>query len=140
MTHAFLKFSPPALVKKGPDLLPLWMKDEGLIRNKLKLNSLITNAEAFIAYEKRQGRGSFVDLLWSHVNHKPQQTSAKTLLDVPAESDASKAMSRTLKALGFRFVGPTICYAFMQSAGMVNDHIQGCFRQAQCRAMAESLV
>lgn len=140
MTKAFLKFSPTAIARKGPELLPLWMEDAGLIRNRSKLASLITNAEAFIAYEKSAGRGSFADLLWSHVSHTPQQNSFKTLLDVPAETDTSKAMSKELKALGFRFVGPTICYAFMQSAGMVNDHIHGCFRRAECRALARSLV
>ena len=138
MTRVLLKFSPTALAKKGPELLTEWMEDAGLIRNRLKLNALITNAEAFIALEKKEGRGAFADLLWSHVNNKPRQNSFKTLLDVPAETDASKAMSKALKALGFRFVGPTICYAFMQSAGMVNDHIHGCFRRSQCRDLAGS--
>lgn len=138
MTKAFLKFSPAALAKKGPDLLPDWLQDAGLIRNRSKLASLITNAEAFVAYEKAEGRGAFADFLWSHVNHKPQQNSFKTLLDVPAETESSKAMSKGLKALGFRFVGPTICYAFMQSSGMVNDHIHGCFRRAQCRELARA--
>ncbi len=138
MTKAFLKFSPTALARKGPDLMPVWLEDAGLIRNRAKLGSLITNAEAFIAYEKSSGRGAFSDLLWSFVDHKPQQNSFKTLLEVPAETRASKAMSKRLKALGFRFVGPTICYAFMQSAGMVNDHIHGCYRRAECRQLAKA--
>ncbi len=140
MTKVFLKFSPTALAKKGPELLSVWMEDAGVIRNQAKLKSMISNAEAFIGYEKKEGRGAFAELLWSHVNHQPQQNSFKTLLNVPAETQASKAMSKSLKALGFRFVGPTICYAFMQSAGMVNDHIHGCFRRSQCRDLAKSGV
>lgn len=140
MTKAFLKFSPTALVRKGPELMPVWLEDAGLIRNRAKLGSLITNAEAFIAYEKLEGRGAFATLLWSFVNDKPIQNSFKTRHDVPAETEASMAMSRRLKGLGFRFVGPTICYAFMQSAGMVNDHIHGCFRRADCRELAKASV
>ena len=139
MNKAFFRFSPTQLVKKGPAKMSHWLEDTGLIRNRLKLSALLTNAQAFIDYEKAEGRGAFADLLWQHVNHRPQQNSFKTAAEVPAETVASQAMSKALKALGFRFVGPTICYAFMQSAGMVNDHTHGCFRRAECRNLSQSL-
>jgi len=135
MNTAFFRFSPTQLVKKGPAQMKLWLQDTGLIRNRLKLSALISNAQAFIDYEKAEGRGAFADLLWQHVNHRPVQNSFKTAAEVPAETHASQMMSKQLKALGFRFVGPTICYAFMQSAGMVNDHTHGCFRRAECRQL-----
>ena len=135
MNKAFFRFSPTQLVKKGPAQMDTWLADAGLIRNRLKLAALISNAQAFIDYEKAQGRGAFVDLLWQHVKHRPLQNNFKTAAEVPAETPASQAMSKALKSLGFRFVGPTICYAFMQSAGMVNDHTHGCFRRAECRKL-----
>lgn len=137
MNRAFFRFSPTALVKRGPDHMSEWLLDAGLIRNRAKLASLISNADAFIAYEKSAGKGAFADFLWDHVQQKPQQNSFKTGADVPAETAVSTSMSKALKSLGFRFVGPTICYAFMQSAGMVNDHVHGCFRRSECRALAK---
>ena len=137
MHKAFFRFSPTQLVKKGPGQMSVWLNDTGLIRNRLKLAALISNAQAFIDYEKAHGKGAFAQLLWQHVNHRPQQNSFKTAAEVPAETATSRAMSKQLKALGFRFVGPTICYAFMQSAGMVNDHTHGCFRRAQCRTLGK---
>jgi len=139
MNKAFFRFSPTQLVKKGPAQMSTWLNDAGLIRNRLKLAALISNAQAFIDYEKAEGRGAFVDLLWQHVKHRPLQNSFKTAAEVPADTPASQAMSKQLKALGFRFVGPTICYAFMQSAGMVNDHTHGCFRRAECKALSRNL-
>lgn len=138
MNKAFFRFSPTALVKKGPAQMSAWLNDAGLIRNRAKLAALVSNAEAFVAYEKAMGRGAFAEFLWAHVQHKPIQNSFKSREDVPAETEVSKAMSKALKKLGFRFVGPTICYAFMQSAGMVNDHTHGCFRRAECRALARA--
>ena len=136
MNRAFFRFSPNALVTRGPAQMDRWMQDAGLIRNRLKLGALVTNAQAFINYEKDWGKTAFADMLWQHVDHRPVQNSFKTRAEVPAETPTSKAMSKQLKKLGFRFVGPTICYAFMQSAGMVNDHTHGCFRRAECRRMA----
>ena len=138
MHKAFFRFSPTQLVKKGPDAMPLWLEDAGLIRNRAKLAALLTNAQAFIDYEKSNGRGAFGEFLWSHVNHKPVQNRFADLLAVPAETEQSAAMSKALKKLGFRFVGPTICYAFMQSAGLVNDHIKGCFRRSDCHALSKA--
>lgn len=140
MTKAFFRFSPTALVKKGPAHMSDWLEDAGLIRNRLKLNALVTNAQAYIDYEKAQGKGAFAELLWQHVDNRPVQNSFKSSADVPAETEASRAMSKQLKGLGFRFVGPTICYAFMQSAGMVNDHTHGCFRRAQCKSLGRATV
>ena len=136
MNKVFHGFRPHALVKKGPQQMDTWLKDSGLIRNRLKLSALITNAQAFLDYEKANGKGAFADLIWQHVNHRPVQNSFKSAQDVPAETPASKAMSKQLKILGFRFVGPTICYAFMQSAGLVNDHTHGCFRRSECRRLS----
>ncbi len=138
MNKAFFRFSPTALAAKGPGQISIWMEDPGLIRNRLKLHSLVTNAQAFIDYEKSAGKGAFADLLWGHVNHQPIQNHFRTSAEVPAETELSKAISKRLKQLGFRFVGPTICYAFMQSAGLVNDHIQGCFRRTECRRLSRS--
>ena len=138
MNKTFFRFSPTALVKKGPEQMSHWLQDAGLIRNRLKLGALISNAQAFIDYEKLSGRGAFADLLWQHVNGKPVQNRFESAADVPAETDTSRAMSKQLKKLGFRFVGPTICYAFMQSAGMVNDHTTDCFRRAECRRLASA--
>lgn len=136
MTKVFHRFAPRALVTKGPQQMDTWLKDPGLIRNRLKLSALITNAQAFLDYEKANGKDAFADLIWQHVNHRPVQNSFKTARDVPAETPTSTAMSKQLKKLGFRFVGPTICYAFMQSAGLVNDHTHGCFRRSECRRLS----
>ena len=140
MNRVFFRFSPTQLVKKGPAAMAGWLEDPGIIRNRAKLTALVTNAQAFLDYEKNNGRGSFARLLWSHVNHKPVQNRFADLRAVPAETTASKAMSKALKQLGFRFVGPTICYAFMQSAGMVNDHVKSCFRQAECAKLTATIA
>ncbi|MEM7218343.1 MAG: DNA-3-methyladenine glycosylase I [Pseudomonadota bacterium] len=139
MRKRFFRFSPNQLAARGRDAYDSWLEDPGLIRNRAKLSALIGNAEAFLAYEKRHGRGSFGAFIWSFVDGKPQQNRFKTLAEVPAETDASRAMSKALKAAGFRFVGPTICYAFMQSAGLVNDHITSCFRAKACRSFAAEI-
>ena len=102
------------------------MLDPGIVRNRAKIESTIDNARAALALE-RSGVG-FVEQLWSFVGGRPIDNAFKELSQLPAETAESKAMSKDLKARGFRFVGPTICYAFMQSAGLVNDHVVDCFR------------
>lgn len=136
MHKRFFKFQPRALVKKGPAEMPSWLADAGLIRNRAKLSALITNAQAYLDYEREFGKGSFVDLLWGFVDGQSIQNRWRGKSDVPATTPASEAMSKTLKKLGFRFVGPTICYAFMQSAGLVNDHARSCYRHSECAALA----
>ena len=102
------------------------LADSGIVRNRQKIAAAIGNAQAFLQIQ--QELGSFAAYLWSFVNHRPIKNHWDNAADIPAVSPESETMSRDLRRLGFRFVGPTICYAFMQSAGMVNDHITTCFR------------
>lgn len=101
------------------------MADTRIVRNASKIAAFIGNAQALGAVD------DFAGLVWSFVDGRPIQNRWRTMDEVPSTTDASVAMSRTLLAHGFRFVGPTICYAFMQSAGLVNDHVIGCYRHAE---------
>jgi len=101
------------------------LKDESIIRNKLKINSAINNAKQFLKIQKEFG--SFDYYLWEFVNHKPIKNKFKKLSDLPASTEISEKLSQDLKKRGFNFVGPTICYALMQAIGMVNDHTSKCF-------------
>ena len=103
------------------------LADAGIVRNRSKVDAFIGNARAFLEID------DFAHLAWSFVDGETIQNRWRSVEEVPAATGASQAMSRGLKAAGFRFVGPTICYAFMQSAGLVNDHVVGCFRHAQLR-------
>jgi DNA-3-methyladenine glycosylase I len=103
------------------------------VRNRAKIESVITNARA--ALDLPNETGGLVGYLWSFVGGRPIQNRWRRLGEIPAETDGSRGMSRALKARGFRFVGPTICYAFMQSVGMVNDHTVACFRYAEVAAL-----
>jgi DNA-3-methyladenine glycosylase I len=105
------------------------MKDEGIIRNRAKIEATIDNAKA---YAKLSGRTSLKEFLWGFLDNGPVQNRHKTMSDIPAETEKSKRISKALKAEGFRFVGPTTVYAFMQSAGMVNDHLLSCHRYGPC--------
>lgn len=109
------------------------MQNKGIVRNHLKVNSIIKNAQAFLKYEQEYGEGAFAEFLWSFVDGNPIQNTWQSMGEVPAETDESKAMSKALKKLGFSFVGPTICYAFMQAVGMVNDHLVTCPAYKQCQ-------
>ena len=100
--------------------------DSGIIRNKLKIAATVTNAKAFIEVQKEFG--SFDKYIWQFVDHKPIQNHFKSSADIPASTTISDAMSKDLKKRGFKFVGTTICYAFMQAIGMVNDHTTDCYR------------
>jgi DNA-3-methyladenine glycosylase I len=108
------------------------LADPGIVRNRLKVTSAIDNARAVLAV--REERGSFADYLWEFVGGSPIVGRFRSLGEVPAETVESRALSKDLKRRGFRFVGPTICYAFMQSTGMVNDHLTSCFRFAELGA------
>jgi DNA-3-methyladenine glycosylase I len=129
---AFANFEPERVAAFGPDDVDQLMLDAGIIRNRAKVEATIDNARAILALE-RSGIG-FVEHLWSFVGGRPIQRTTDT--DAPAETAESRAMSRDLKARGFRFVGPTVLYAFMQSAGMVNDHQPDCYRYAAVAALA----
>jgi DNA-3-methyladenine glycosylase I len=102
------------------------LKDEGIIRNRLKINATVENARAFLRVKKEFG--SFDAYIWQFVGGKPIKNRFRKLSELPARTSESEAMSRDLKKRGFRFVGPTICYAFMQAVGMVNDHTTDCVR------------
>ena len=106
------------------------MQDSGIIRNRLKITSTIKNSKAFIAIQKEFG--SFDKYIWAFVDGKPIQNNWLSMSDVPAKTDISDAMCKDLKKRGFTFVGSTICYAFMQATGMVNDHVIGCPRHRHC--------
>ena len=102
------------------------MKDAGIVRNRAKIEASIANARAFLVVQREHGR--FDRYIWQFVGGRPTQNAWRRPSQCPAETEASRAMSRDLLARGFRFVGPTICYAFMQATGMVNDHLRDCFR------------
>jgi DNA-3-methyladenine glycosylase I len=110
------------------------MADPGIVRNRAKIESAVSNARAALALPNDSG--GLVDFVWSFVDGRPIQNHWQRGGVIPAETDASRAMSRALKARGFRFVGPTICYAFMQTVGLVNDHTVGCFRYTEVAALA----
>ena len=123
---AFDNFDPVKMAGYTQRKVDRLLKDPGIVRNKLKIASAIKNAKAYL--EVQEDLGSFSDLLWSFVDGQPMVNRWKTPQQVPATSDESDAMSKALKARGFNFVGSTICYAFMQAVGMVNDHTTDCFR------------
>jgi len=104
------------------------MLDPGIVRNRLKIESAIRNARAVIEVQKELG--SFDGYIWQFVGGSPIKNSWRSFKQIPAETAESRAMSKDLKRRGFNFVGPTICYAFMQAVGMVNDHLVSCFRYA----------
>jgi DNA-3-methyladenine glycosylase I len=131
---AFAGFEPDRVAALGPDDVDRLLLDPGIVRNRAKVASTIDNARAIRALEA--GGTPFVEHLWSFVGGRPIQNRFQRLGELPAETAESKAMSKDLKARGFRFVGPTILYALMQSAGFVNDHTADCYRYKEVAALA----
>lgn len=126
---AYDGFDPQKMARYSTKKLDKLLDNPGIIRNKLKVNAFTKNAAAYL---KITASGtSFSDYLWQFTNHQVIQNQWQTMAEVPASTDTSTAMSKQLKKDGFSFVGPTICYAFMQSAGMVNDHLTDCFRHKE---------
>ena len=125
--EAFHNFDPGRVARYTPARVEKLMKNAGIVRNRLKIGSTIDNAKAFLRVQKEFG--SFDVYVWSFVGGKPRSNARKTMKDVPASTPESDALSKDLKRRGFRFVGTTICYAFMQAVGMVDDHLVGCFRK-----------
>ena len=123
---AFANFDAKKVAKFNQKQITKLLKDESIIRNKLKINSAINNARQFLKVQEEFG--TFDKYIWGFVTHKPIKNKFKKLSDLPASTEISENMSKDLKKRGFNFVGPTICYALMQAIGMVNDHIVGCFR------------
>lgn len=123
---AFENFDPVKISKYGEKDIERLLGNKGIIRNRLKINSTIGNAKAFL--EVQEEFGSFDKYIWSFVDHKVIKNKFKKLSELPANTEISDRMSKDLKKRGFKFVGSTICYAFMQAVGMVNDHAVDCFR------------
>jgi DNA-3-methyladenine glycosylase I len=123
---AFAGFDPEKVAKFSLKKLDALLLDPGIVRNRLKVNSAVINARAFLAVQREFG--SFDTYIWSFTGGKPRQNPWTEMSGVPAKTVESDAMSKALKARGFKFVGSTICYAFMQATGMVNDHLVTCFR------------
>jgi DNA-3-methyladenine glycosylase I len=127
--RAFHDFEAARIARYGAKDIARLMADSGIVRNRLKVEATIDNARALLALQERTSLAGF---LWSFLDGRPQINRHTTSKTVPAETPVSKAISKALKAEGFRFVGPTTIYAFMQSTGMVNDHLVGCHRHGPC--------
>jgi DNA-3-methyladenine glycosylase I len=126
---AFARFDPARVARFGAADVQRLLGDAGIVRNRLKIHSTIANARAFLDAQKEYG--SFDRFIWGFVGGRPLRKPRRSMRDLPASTPESEAMSRELKKRGFRFVGSTICYAFMQACGLVDDHISGCFRAAK---------
>ena len=127
---AFDNFEPAKIARYNKRKITSLLNNPGIIRNRLKIEAAVTNARAVLEIQKEFG--SFDAYIWQFVNGTPIRNRWKSLKEIPATSLQSDAMSKALKKHGFKFIGSTICYAFMQSAGLVNDHLIHCFRYNQC--------
>jgi len=127
--RAFHGFDPERIARYGARDIARLMADEGIVRNRLKIEATIDNARAYLKLRERTGLAAF---LWGFVDGRPLADVRASPREVPAETEVSKRISKALKAAGFRFVGPTTIYAFMQSTGMVNDHLVSCHRHTAC--------
>jgi DNA-3-methyladenine glycosylase I len=127
---AFDNFDPAKIARYTERKIASLLDNPGIVRNRLKVRSAVTNAQIFLDIQAECG--SFDSYIWQFVDGATIRNRWKTLGDIPATSHESDAMSKAMKKRGFKFVGSTICYAFMQSAGMVNDHLTRCFRHEQC--------
>jgi DNA-3-methyladenine glycosylase I len=124
--RAFEGFDAERVARYGDRDVERLLADAGIVRNRLKVTAAIDNARAVLAV--REETGSLAEFLWEFVGGEPIVGRFKSVGEIPAETEESRAMSKELKRRGFRFVGPTICYAFMQAVGMVDDHVTSCFR------------
>jgi DNA-3-methyladenine glycosylase I len=124
--QAFDNFAPEVVAAYGPEKIAALLADPGIVRNRAKIDGAILSARGWL--ELMAEEGGFSGFLWQFVNGAPIVNHPRSMSDVPSESAEARAMSKALKARGFKFVGPTICYAFMQATGMVDDHVVDCFR------------
>jgi DNA-3-methyladenine glycosylase I len=131
--RAFAGFDPALIARFDAAQVEALMLDAGIVRNRAKIEATIAGARAWLSIQER---GGFSDFLWNFVDGRPIQNALPDRDAVLAETEVSRRISKALKAEGFNFVGPTIVYAFMQAVGMVNDHLTGCFRHAECAALA----
>jgi len=127
--RAFSGFRPERVARYGEREVARLLADPGIVRNRRKVEAAIGNARAFLSL--RRESGSFPDFLWGFVGGSPLVNRRRSMAELPASTPESEAMSRELSRRGFRFAGPTICYAFMQATGMVNDHLVSCFRHGE---------
>jgi DNA-3-methyladenine glycosylase I len=134
--RAFANFDPSAIAGFGPEHVEALMLDPGIVRNRAKIEGAIASARGFLAIQERHG---FARFLWAFVDGRPIQSNLRSRAEIRPENEVSRAVSKALKGEGFAFVGPTIVYAFMQAVGMTNDHLTGCFRHAECAALARKL-
>ncbi len=131
--RAFADFDPEKVARFDRKRVVKLLTDPGIVRNRLKVGSAVTNARAFL--DVRDEKGSFSDYIWAFVDGAPIQNRRRSLSEIPATTPLAETISKDLKRRGFRFVGPTIVYAHMQATGMVNDHLVGCFRHREVAAL-----
>lgn len=129
--RAFDAFDPQKVARYRAPKIRALRRDAGIIRNRLKIAAAVSNARAFLDVQETEG--SFDRFIWSFTDGEPKQNARKTLRQIPARTRESDRMSKALKERGFKFVGSTICYAYMQAAGLVNDHLVSCFRYDELR-------
>jgi DNA-3-methyladenine glycosylase I len=130
----FADFDPQKVARFTQKRIEKILLDPGIVRNKLKVNSAVTNAKAFLDVQDEYD--GFCYYIWQFVDGKPKQNRFKSMAEMPATSDESDALSKDMKKRGFKFVGSTILYAHMQATGLVNDHVTSCFRHRECRVLA----
>ncbi|MCP5158178.1 MAG: DNA-3-methyladenine glycosylase I [Gammaproteobacteria bacterium] len=133
--RAFAGFDPACIAGYGQEQIARLLADPGIVRNRRKVEAAIKNARAFLAVQEQHG--TFDTFLWCYVDGRPLQNTWRSLAEIPAYTPKAERISRDLKQLGFAFVGPTICYAFMQAVGMVNDHTIDCFRHQELQESAD---
>ena len=133
--RAFDGFDPERVARYDDEKVASLLEDPGIVRNRLKVRAAVGNAQAWL--DLRESGVEPSAFLWEFSGDSPLVNAWRRLEDIPASTPISEAMSKALRKLGFRFVGPTICYAFMQAVGMVNDHVTSCFRWEECKALAE---
>ncbi|GAK46819.1 DNA-3-methyladenine glycosylase I [Tepidicaulis marinus] len=131
---AFDGFNPERIARYTPRKVERLLQNAGIIRHRGKIEAAIGSARAYLDIMEKEG--SFSDFIWDFVDGTPQQNGFKSMKDVPAETEMSRALSKELKRSGFKFCGPTIVYAFAQASGLVNDHMTACFRHDDCAQLA----
>ena len=134
---AFHNFAPEKIVRYGARDVDRLLKNEGIIRSRAKIEAAIKGARLWLEIEEKEP-GGFRELIWKHVEGKPQQNKFKNGGQIPAQTEMSEGLAKELKQRGFNFCGPVIVYAFAQAIGMVNDHLTQCFRHAECAKLAKS--
>jgi len=134
---AFDHFDPAIIAAYDGQKIAALLENPGIIRNRLKINAAVANAKAFLKVQAEFG--SFDAYIGRFVGGQPKQNTWQALSEIPAETDESRAMSKDLLKRGFKFVGPTICYAFMQAAGLVNDHVLDCFRHVELNSSEQNV-